>query len=239
MTKHVNIPILLAALVLTVAVFASCGGNRPVSTDSAEVVLHTTSGEVRLMLDGRTPQHRDNFLKLAREGFFDSVLFHRVIAGFMVQAGDPASRQAPAGVPLGMSDGGYTLPAEIVYPALGHTRGALAAARTGDEMNPERRSSGSQFYIVWGRPMTDRELDAAQQRIAASTNGAVVIPDSLRQLYKTVGGTPHLDGQYTVFGHVAEGLDVVDAIQRAQTDPRARPLTDIRILRAEVVREPK
>ena len=208
-------------------------------TESAEVVLRTTEGDIRLELDGRTPRHRDNFLKLARAGFFDSVLFHRVIAGFMIQSGDPDSRRAPSGQPLGQADAGYELPAEIVYPALGHTRGALAAARMPDDVNPERKSSGSQFYIVWGKPMDDGELDRAQERVRAGTNGRIAIPDSLRELYKTVGGTPHLDGQYTVFGHVTAGLEVVEAIQGVETDSLDRPLADVRILRAEVVREPE
>ena len=203
------------------------------------MLLHTTAGDIRIELDGRTPLHRDNFLKLTREGFFDSVLFHRVIADFMIQAGDPASRRAPAGEMLGGSDAGNLIPAEIVYPALAHTRGALAAARTPDTVNPERKSSGSQFYIVWGKPMDDGELDRAQERVRAGTNGRVTIPDSLRACYATLGGTPHLDGQYTVFGRVTEGLEVVDAIQRAETDSLDRPLADVRILRAEVVREPE
>lgn len=223
---------MLAAVLVT-----ACGG-RPVAEGSAEVVLHTTAGDIRLELDGRTPRHRDNFVKLVREGFFDSLLFHRVIAGFMVQSGDPGSRRAPAGTLLGEGDTGYELPAEIVYPALGHTRGALSAARTPDSVNPEKRSSGSQFFIVWGKQMTDEELDRAQGRVASGTGGRVAIPDSLRALYRTLGGTPHLDGQYTVFGHVTEGLEVVDAIQRAETDSLDRPLADVRILRAEVVREP-
>lgn len=201
-----------------------------------EVLLHTTAGDIRVELDGRTPLHRDNFVKLTREGFFDSLLFHRVIADFMIQAGDPDSRRAPAGGKmLGGSDAGYLIPAEIVYPALAHTRGALVAARTPDSVNPERKSSGSQFYIVWGRTWDAAALDRVQERIAVGNGGRGVIPDSLRTLYKTVGGTPHLDGQYTVFGHVTEGLDVVEAIQRMPTDSLGRPLADVRILRAEVV----
>lgn len=239
MKKYLHIPTMLAGAFLCAAVlFTACGGNRSAAAGSAEVVLHTTAGDIRLELDGRTPRHRDNFLKLTREGFFDSLLFHRVIAGFMIQGGDPDSRRAPAGTPLGGGDAGYELPAEVVYPALGHTRGALSAARTPDSVNPEKKSSSSQFFIVWGKPMTDGELDRAQERVSAGTNGRVTIPDSLRMLYKTVGGTPHLDGQYTVFGHVAEGLEVVDAIQRAETDSLDRPLADVRILRAEVMREP-
>lgn len=239
MGKQLHIRYALAGVfLLAAALFTACGGNRAAGSGSAEVLLHTTAGDIRLELDGRTPRHRDNFLKLTREGFFDSVLFHRVIAGFMIQSGDPDSRRAPAGMPLGEGDAGYELPAEIVYPALGHTRGALAAARTSDDVNPGRKSSSSQFYIVWGRQMTDDALDRAQQRVTAATNGRAVIPDSLRELYKSIGGTPHLDGQYTVFGHVTGGLEVVDAIQRVETDSLDRPLADVRILHAEVVREP-
>lgn len=201
------------------------------------MLLHTTAGDIRIELDGRTPLHRDNFLKLTREGFFDSVLFHRVIADFMIQAGDPASRRAPAGEMLGGSDAGNLIPAEIVYPALAHTRGALAAARTPDTVNPERKSSGSQFYIVWGKPFDSETLDRIQQDVTAATNGKVVIPDSLRALYQTTGGTPFLDGQYTVFGRVTEGLEVVEAIQGVETDPADRPLEDVRILSAEVVQK--
>ena len=218
MPRHLHIRTVLAGAVLAAALLSTaCGGNRPVVTGPAEVLLHTTAGDIRLELDGRTPRHRDNFLELAREGFFDSLLFHRVITGFMIQSGDPDSRRAPSGQPLGLADAGCELPAEIVYPALAHTRGALAAARTPDDVNPERKSSGSQFYIVWGKPMDDGELAC----------------------YATLGGTPHLDGQYTVFGRVTEGLEVVDAIQRAETDSLDRPLADVRILRAEVVREPE
>lgn len=223
----------IAAAATAVLLLAACGQPRP--TGSAEVLLHTTAGDIRIELDGRTPLHRDNFLKLTREGFFDSVLFHRVIADFMIQAGDPASRRAPAGKMLGEADAGYLIPAEIVYPALAHTRGALAAARTPDEMNPDRKSSGSQFYIVWGNTFEDEVIDRMQERISAATDGRIVIPDSLRVLYKTIGGTPFLDGQYTVFGRVTEGLEVVEAIQGVETDPAGRPLEDVRILSAEVV----
>lgn len=223
----------IAAAATAVLLLAACGQPRP--TGSAEVLLHTTAGDIRIELDGRTPLHRDNFLKLTREGFFDSVLFHRVIADFMIQAGDPASRRAPAGKMLGEADAGYLIPAEIVYPALAHTRGALAAARTPDEMNPDRKSSGSQFYIVWGNTFEDEVIDRMQERISAATDGRIVIPDSLRVLYKTIGGTPFLDGQYTVFGRVTEGLEVVEAIQGVETDPADRPLEDVRILSAEVV----
>ena len=214
----------IAAAASALLLLAACGQSRP--EGPAEVLLHTTAGDIRIELDGRTPLHRDNFLKLTREGFFDSVLFHRVIADFMIQAGDPASRRAPAGTMLGESDA-----------ALAHTRGALAAARTSDEVNPERKSSGSQFYIVWGKPFDGATLDRIQQSVTAATNGEIVIPDSLRTIYETTGGTPFLDGQYTVFGRVTEGLEIVEAIQGVATDSAGRPLEDVRIIRAEAVRK--
>lgn len=223
--------LLAAAALLALPTACTAPPERPAAGD-AEVVLRTTAGDIRLLLDGRTPRHRDNFLGLVRTGFFDSLLFHRVIAGFMIQSGDPDSRHAAPGAPLGEADAGYTLPAEILYPALAHTRGALAAARTGDDTNPGRRSSGSQFYLVWGRTFADDELQALARRTGTPQ------PDSLRRLYATLGGTPHLDGQYTVFGRVAEGLDAVEAIQRAATGPDDRPLADIRILSAAILREP-
>ena len=168
------------AAAAAVLLFAACGhSGRPAGP---EVLLHTTAGDVRVELDDRTPRHRDNFLKLTREGFFDSVLFHRVIAGFMIQAGDPASRRASAGEMLGDNDAGYKLPAEIVYPALAHTRGALAAARWPDEVNPDWESSSSQFYIVWGRTFDDQTLDRVQERVMAAIGDRGAMPDSLRTL---------------------------------------------------------
>lgn len=224
-----------AAATCAVVLLAACGQSRPAIP--AEVVLHTTAGDIRIELDNRTPQHRDNFLKLVREGFYDSLLFHRVIPDFMIQSGDPDSRHAPAGSMLGEGGPGYEIPSEIIYPALAHTRGALAAARTSDEVNPLRNSSGSQFFIVWGRQVTDNALKFMEERIKDVTGTAVEIPDSLRALYKTLGGSPHLDGQYTVFGRVVEGLEVVGAIDSVATDSFSRPLEDVRILRAEVVRD--
>ena len=225
----------IAAAASALLLLAACGQSRP--EGPAEVLLHTTAGDIRIELDGRTPLHRDNFLKLTREGFFDSLLFHRVIGDFMIQAGDPASRRTPADWMPGSSDAGYEIPAEIVYPALAHTRGALSGARMPDSVNPERKSSGSQFFIVWGKTFDDEGLDKIQARIDAATGGKVVIPDSLRTLYKTVGGTPFLDGQYTVFGRVTEGLEIVEAIQGVATDSVGRPLEDVRIIRAEAVRK--
>ncbi len=188
-------------------------------------VIETDLGDIELMLYNTTPQHRDNFIKLAREGFYDSLLFHRVIPQFMIQAGDPDSKNAPPGQPLGMGGPGYTLPPEIGAP---HLRGALAAARMPDQVNPEMRSSGSQFYIVQGRTWTDAELDAIERQNGVHYN------EVQRQRYKEEGGAPFLDGKYTVFGEVVKGMEVVDRIAAEATDDKNRPLRDIRIRRIRI-----
>lgn len=201
-----------------------------------QVLIETSMGNIRMELYNETPRHRDNFLKLVRAGFYDGQLFHRVIFRFMIQAGDSASRHAQPGQTLGETVEPYTIPAEICYPKLFHVRGAVGAAREGDELNPGRASSSSQFYIVYGTRFNDEMLDKAQQRLDKATGGKVKITPEVREAYKTKGGTPHLDGQYTVFGHVTDGLDVVDAIQRVETDKNNRPLKDVRILRATIIK---
>jgi len=206
--------------------------------ERAEVTLETTKGNIRLALYNETPQHRDNFLKLVGMHFYDSLLFHRVVKDFMIQGGDITSRNAQPGQRLGTGELDYTLEPEFRLPKLFHRRGVLAAAREGDEINPEMRSGASQFYIVWGQQLDDRQLDFCQQKLNEATKGRVQLTDSMRHVYKTQGGTPHLDGQYTVFGEVIEGLDVVDAIQQMPTDRFARPLQDVRILKASVTRNP-
>ena len=242
----------------------------------ALVLLETSEGNIKVRLFGDTPKHRDNFLKLVKEGYYNGVLFHRVINEFMVQTGDPDSKNAPAGKALGAGGPDYTLEAEIVYPKHYHKRGALAAARQGD---PERRSSGSQFYIVTGKAYNDstlkqmeRQLQMMQKQqifneltkqhkdsimamrrnrdqaglqklqdelVAITEQKAAENPAALtseqREVYATQGGTPHLDNQYTVFGEVVEGMDVVDKIEKAETDGRDRPVSDIRIISAKVV----
>ena len=203
-----------------------------------EVLLETTEGNIRIALYNETPRHRDNFLKLVEEHFYDSLLFHRVVKDFMIQGGDMNSRQAQPGQRLGTGELDYTLEPEFRLPQLMHRRGVVAAARENDLVNPEQRSGAAQFYIVWGTKLDDRQLDVIQQRLDATTKGRVVLTDSMRQVYKTVGGTPHLDGQYTVFGEVVEGLDVVDAIQQMPTDRYERPVEDVRILKASVSRNP-
>lgn len=197
------------------------------------VVMETNKGNIELRLYDATPLHRDNFKNLVEEGAFDSLLFHRVIKNFMIQGGDPDSKHAEPGVLLGEGDRPYTIPAEFrLEEGICHRRGALAAAREGDDVNPEQRSSAMQFYIVWGKVFNDEQLDYVQKRIDNYTDGRVKLTSEMREVYKSVGGTPHLDGQYTVFGEVVSGLDVVDAIQQSATDTNDRPLEDVRILRA-------
>ena len=200
-----------------------------------QVLLETDSGNIRIELYNETPLHRDNFLKNVREGIYDGVLFHRVIPNFMVQTGDTLSRHAEPGQVLGESKEGEKIPAEIRFPEIFHKRGSIAAAREGDETNPDRKSSQHQFYIVWGRRMSDNMLDQVQDRLDDATNGQVKLTPELREAYQRYGGTPHLDGQYTVFGQVVEGLDVIDRIQWVETDSNNRPLNDIRIIKATII----
>lgn len=207
-----------------------------VDTVRHEVLMETSMGNIRVRLYNETPKHRDNFIKLVKEGFYDGLLFHRVINRFMIQTGDSASRNAQPGQLLGDSPEGYKVPAEIHFPALFHKRGAVAAAREGDDVNPDRASSASQFYIVYGRRFDDKMLDDAQKRLDRQTGGMVRMTPEVRETYKKKGGTPHLDGQYTVFGEVIEGLDVVDKIQWVDTDENDRPKEDIRIIRATMVK---
>ena len=243
------------------------------------VEMTTTEGPVKLRLYGDTPLHLENFVKLAREGYYDWVLFHRVIKDFMVQTGDPDSRDAVAGKLLGMGGPGYTVPAEIRYPRYFHRRGALAAARQADSINPERSSSGSQFYIVTGQKFTRGQLDKMEMDLIRNQKQAIInsllaanrdtimtlrrnrdqaglqeLQDKLNaearkiasetelgfspaqvSAYTTVGGAPHLDGQYTVFGCVEEGYDVIDRIQQCEVDRNNRPVEDIKVVSVKVL----
>ena len=244
----------------------------------AKVKIITPLGDIVVRLYDETPAHRDNFLKLVREGFYDGTLFHRVIKDFMIQGGDPDSKGAPEGKMLGCGDTGYTIPAEF-NPALFHKRGALSAARQGDNVNPERRSSGCQFYIVWGKSYSEGQigqlerqsrmqalqgvfndlvmqhrdeikrlrmtfnrsgLSALQDELEAEANAIVkekglgAFSDAQKEVYSTLGGTPFLDGQYTVFGEVESGLEIVGQIQEAATDSNDRPLEDI-AMKVEVI----
>ena len=237
----------------------------------AKVKISTVLGDIVVRLYDETPAHRDNFLKLAKEGFYDGTLFHRVIKDFMIQGGDPDSKGAPAGRQLGAGDVGYTIPAEF-NPALFHKRGALCAARQGDNVNPERRSSGCQFYIVWGKKYSEGEMGqlakqmfiqaeqqvfdslvmnhrseimdmrrnrdraglmALQDKLVAEAEAEVKakglgkLSDEQKTVYTTIGGTPFLDAQYTVYGEVESGLEVVGEIQECATDSSDRPLNDL------------
>ena len=200
-----------------------------------EVLFETSKGNIRIALYDETPRHRDNFIKLVKEGFYDGLLFHRVIYNFMIQTGDSASRHAAPGQMLGVSSEGYKIPAEIRYPQLFHKRGAVAAARESDNVNPGRESSSSQFYIVYGRRFNDAMLDDVQSKLDKQTGGSIKLTAEVRDAYKAVGGAPHLDGQYTVFGEVVDGLDVVKDIEWVDTDENARPKEDVKIIRAVVV----
>ena len=239
---------------------------------ASRIKIKTTEGEIIVRLYDETPLHRDNFIKLASEGFYDGTLFHRVIKDFMIQGGDPDSKGAPAGKNLGAGGPDYTIPAEFVYPQLYHKRGALSAARLGDEVNPNRESSGSQFYIVWGDTVKSQELKQLERQMAMQQEQTVfnqitqehkaelmdlrrnkdragvqalqekLVNDTKAkckeigipkftaeqvETYTTIGGTPYLDNQYTVFGEVESGLDVVEKIQNCDTSRNDRPKTDI------------
>ena len=209
-----------------------------IAQERAEVLLETTEGNIRIALYNETPLHRDNFLKLVKMHVYDSLLFHRVIKDFMIQGGDLNSKYAKPGQPLGTGELDYTIEPEFRLPQLFHRRGVVAAAREPDEVNPEMRSGACQFYIVWGRQLNDVAIGRVQQRLDTLTKGQVQLTPEMIEVYKTQGGTPHLDGQYTVFGEVLQGLDVVDKIQQSATDKRHRPYTDVRILRATVVVDP-
>ena len=207
-------------------------------TKNTEVLFETTAGNIRIALYDETPQTRDNFLKITKMGIYDSLLIHRVIKDFMIQSGDTNSKHAKPGQLLGSGDFDYTTEAEFRLPQIFHRRGVVAMARESDKVNPERRSSACQFYIVWGKIYTDDRLIAkVQERLDSATQGQVKLTPEMIEVYKTVGGTPHLDGQYTVFGEVVEGMDIVEKIQGVKTDKNDRPLEDIRILKATVTKD--
>ncbi|MFM7179636.1 MAG: peptidylprolyl isomerase [Bacteroidota bacterium] len=193
------------------------------------VYLETNYGRMVLKLYNSTPLHRDNFVKLVKEGYYDGLLFHRVIKDFMIQGGDPESKNAMKGAMLGNGGPGYTVPAEFV-DSLIHRKGALAAARLWDGMNPKKESSGSQFYIVQGRVWRDADLAAMESRTGRKYS------DADKKSYREEGGTPHLDGGYTVFGQLVEGFDVLDRIATTPTGGADRPSEDVRLLKAGLVK---
>ncbi len=259
-------------IIITLAAALVIAGCSAGSRKGVRAVLQTTEGDIEISLSDLTPLHRDNFIKLAESGFYDGVTFHRVIKNFMIQTGDGSTRKDTS-----LINDDYTIPAEI-NDSLFHRRGVVAAARTGDDVNPERNSSGTQFYIVQGKVYNDEELAATIQRIeynrrqflynkalldlrkeaelagkemsedeiqqsaiikaydAMEKAGTYVMPEHHRTAYKTVGGTPFLDGAYTVFGEVLEGMEVVDAIAGTATDLTDRPVQDIRIVKVKIIK---
>ncbi len=194
------------------------------------VLIKTNKGDIKIKLYNETPLHRDNFVKLVKEGFYNGLLFHRVIKNFMIQGGDPQSKGSDKDMQLGNGGPGYTLPAEII-PGFFHKKGALAAARTGDKANPQRRSSGSQFYIVQGKTYSEKELEKLAKRLHTQWS------KEQKETYTSIGGTPFLDAQYTVFGEVVEGLDIVDKIASVETGKSDRPVEDVVIETMEVVKK--
>ncbi len=268
--------------IMLICAVMACSSAKKNDVMGTKVKIETTMGDIIVKLYDETPKHRDNFIKLVENGTYEGTLFHRVIKDFMIQAGDPDSKGAPKGQMLGSGDVGYTVPAEFVYPQLFHKKGALAAARQGDNVNPEKASSGCQFYIVTGRVFNDSTLlsmeeqknqnkftsvfnalaqkhmkEIYQMRRNNDQEGLMNLQDSLfvetqkqmegepefkfteeqRQAYTTVGGTPHLDGEYTVFGEVIEGMDVVDKIQQVSTNGSDRPDDDIVIKKVSIIED--
>ena len=221
----------LAIFLLTaVSVFSQRIANQTKERESGvRVEMRTTMGNITLLLYNDTPLHRDNFIKLVNENVYEGLLFHRVIDRFMIQAGDPKSKDAKPGTMLGDGTLGYTVPAEFL-PNHFHKRGALCAARQGDQVNPRKESSSCQFYIAQGQVWGEADLNMMEQRL-----GKKFTPEQ-RKAYTTVGGTPHLDGDYTVFGEVLKGMEVVDKIAAAPRDKYDRPLEDIRIISVKILK---
>ena len=277
--KRIQI-VLLTILACSIVACKPGSKNSVKMEQETKVKIETTEGDIVVKLYNETPKHRDNFIKLAKEGTYEGTLFHRVIKDFMIQAGDPDSKKATKGQMLGSGDVGYTVPAEFVYPKYFHKKGVLSAARQGDQVNPEKASSGCQFYIVTGKVYNDstllgmeRQMNQARLnnafnalaqkhmkevyrlRKAGDQEGLMDLQDSLIaqaeaqvakepefrftpeqvQAYTTVGGTPHLDGAYTVFGEVLEGMGVVDKIQCVKTDRNDRPEEDVKIKKVTII----
>lgn len=231
--------IFLCFLLSPLALFAQVD-SLIVKTDSSDVrhqvLLKTSKGDITVELYNETPLHRDNFLKLVRAGYYDGNLWHRVISDFMIQTGDSTTRHAKPGAQVGDYDLGYRIPAEFRFPKYFHKRGALAAAREPDADNPKRESSASQFYIVWGFPYGPKAMAKFQTKVDSLTHGTVKFPQEMCDYYWSHGGTPWLDGQYTVFGEVVKGLSVVGDIDGVATDEHDRPLQDVRIIKAIVIK---
>lgn len=219
----------LLLMIMLLPAMAMAGGKEKAKKPAKvkpDAIIHTSLGDIGIKLYEDTPLHRANFLKLAHQHFYDSTTFHRVIKDFMVQGGDPYSKDPAKKALAGQGGPGYTLPAEFM-PQYFHRKGALAAARLPDQINPKRESSGSQFYIVQGKPMTQAELERAEKQMQGALGPDFKFSPAAMEAYKTVGGSPWLDGQYTIFGEVIYGLDVVDKIAAVEKLPGDRPKVDI------------
>jgi len=278
MKRLKNRTILFTSGLLIISVFYSCFPEQESVNKEQLVLIETSQGNMKIKLYNETPLHRDNFIKLVNGSYYNGLLFHRIINEFMIQAGDPDSRNANPGEALGNGGPGYTVAAEF-NPNLFHKKGAIAAARMGDQVNPEKRSSGSQFYLVQGKKFTSSELDHVEQRINDMLKQAVFfgfiknerekaiangeepdmaaiqqsaslqaaekfdsmrvykIPETQREIYMNLGGVPHLDQNYTVFGEVVEGLQLIDKIASSDTDSKNRPKQDIKIISMQLVKK--
>lgn len=225
--RVINIFVFIATVLSAV----SCQTSR-----RAEILFETTKGDFTMALFNETPLHRDAYLLLTRCGYFDSILFHRVIDNFVVQAGDPNSRKARPGQMLGDGEP-FRIPAEIRFPKLYHKRGMVNAAREGDDTNPNRESCGSQFAIMTCGPLTDAQIERGEKWVREGTEGKAELTKDMKEHYKKHGGSPHLDAQYTVFAEIVSGMNVVDSIQKVKVDKFDRPLEDVRIVRATVVKD--
>ncbi|MDR2684083.1 MAG: peptidylprolyl isomerase [Prevotellaceae bacterium] len=222
-------------VILFLHVFATAQ-NWTKTNKTAFVKIETTEGIIKVKLYDDTPEHKYNFMLLVKNRTYEGLLFHRVIKDFMIQGGDPESKDADSTKSLGSGGLGYAIDAEIRFPEHFHKRGALAAARTDDNVNPMRTSSACQFYIVTGKTVTDKELDLYENNINNQLlpQTPLKYTEEQRRIYKTFGGTPHLDGYYTVFGEVVQGFDVLEKIQSLETDKRNRPTKDIKILKMKL-----
>jgi len=231
-----RIAVIFSLIILVISCNPKLSNGLRVKDLNKDVEMITSKGTMIIRLSDSTPLYRDNFIRLVKQHFFDSIIFHRVIKNFMIQAGDPTSKRARATDTLGEVDAGYAVPAEI-RSSLFHHKGALAVARFPDDVNPQKDGSGSQFYIVQGKKYTALQLDSIEEKKFKGLK----IPANQRAVYQSIGGTPHLDRNYTVFGEVIKGMEVIDSIANSPTSgsPFDRPLTDVHILKMRLIERTK
>lgn len=237
MKSHATFVFLILVLALTMQ---ACSSLKHSNEKEQKVLIQTTEGDITLKLYNETPLHRNNFIKLVNAKTYNGLLFHRVIKEFMIQGGDPQSKTAGPDTMLGDGDVGYTVPSEFRTPQIYHKYGTIAAAREGDDSNPQKASSGCQFYIVVGKKFTNEQLDKLEEskiaRYGNTKDSTYKFSTQARQDYINVGGTPHLDGNYTVFGEILKGMEVVEKISEAETDKHDRPIKAIRIKKMKLIR---